>query len=191
MGRTANLIRTLGVTLVLASCAAPAPAPVSMRDPNADFSKYQTYGWTRPTTVDGQDAPLQLLDRNIRAAIANELGRRGYVEAAENPDLRIAYETASADKIESNPVRVGVGVGSWGGNVGGSIGVGSPSARNYREGSLVIHAIDRAQNAEVWQGRISGRMTQGSVEAAAVQSAVSAAMRDFPTRVPAASPATN
>jgi hypothetical protein len=191
MGRTANSILGLAATLVLASCASPPPAPVSMRDPSADFTKYHSFGWAPATAPDNRDAPLQLLDKNIRAAIANELKRRGYVEAIANPDINIAYETASADKIESNPVRVGVGVGSWGGNVGGSIGVGSPSVRNFREGTLVIHAIDRAQNAEVWQGRISGRMTQGSVEAAAVQSAVSAAMRDFPSRVQAVSPPKN
>jgi len=46
----------------------------------------------------------------------------------------------------------------------------------------VIHAIDVARNAEVWQGRISGRVGKGSLEAPAVTAAVQAAMRDFPTR---------
>ena len=176
------------VAFLLAACASPPPQPESMRDPAVDFSKFHTFGWSDAAAVDGNNPPVQLLDKNIRAAIANELMRRGYVEATENPDLRIAYQTASADKIENNPVRVGVGVGSWGGNVGGSIGVGSPSVRNYREGSLVIHAIDRTQNAEVWQGRIAGKISQGSVEAAAVQRAVSAAMRDFPSRSSAPAP---
>ena len=75
-------------------------------------------------------------------------------------------------KIESNPVRVGVGMGSWGGNFGGSVNVSSPSVRNYQEGTLVIHAIDVARNAEVWQGRISGRIGKGSLEPAAVTAAV-------------------
>jgi hypothetical protein len=79
-------------------------------------------------------------------------------------------------------VRVGIGIGSWGGNMGGSVNVGSPSVRNFTEGTLVVHAIDTARNAEVWQGRISSRITQGSTEAAAVASAVQAAMRDFPVR---------
>jgi hypothetical protein len=60
--------------------------------------------------------------------------------------------------------------------------VGSPSLRNYQEGTLVIHAIDNARNAEVWQGRISGKVTKGSTEAAAVTTAVQAAMKDFPAR---------
>jgi len=108
--------------------------------------------------------------------------RRGYRESDQDPDLRLAYETASAEKVESKPVRVGIGVGSWGANVGGSVSVGSPSLRNYREGTLVIHAIDTERNAEVWQGRVSSRLTSGSLDEGAVSSAVDAAMRDFPTR---------
>jgi hypothetical protein len=132
--------------------------------------------------VDGTDQPLLMLDQNIRRAIAAEMKRRGYTESATDPALRITYETASKDVVETNPVRVGVGMGSWGGNVGGSVNVGSPSVRNYREGTLVIHAIDNARNTEVWQGRVSSRISSGSTEAAAITSAVQAAMRDFPAR---------
>ena len=153
-----------------------------MRDPGADFAAYRSFGWAPAPGVDAADAPLTLLDRNIRAAIVAEMKRRGYVESQESPDLRIAWDTASAEKVESNPVRVGIGVGSWGGSFGGSVNVGSPSVRSYREGTLVIHAIDAARNAEVWQGRVSGRMSKGSVEPAAVNTAVATAMRDFPAR---------
>jgi hypothetical protein len=166
-----------------AGCASPPPQPDSMRDPQADFAAYRTFAWMNGS--DGTaDAPLALLDSNIRAAIEAELARRGYATApaGTTPDLRIAYETASADKIENNPVRVGVGVGSWGGNFGGSINVGSPSVRNYREGTLVIHAVDAARNAEVWQGRVSRKITKGSLDPAMVQQAVATAMQDFPTR---------
>ncbi len=153
-----------------------------MRDPAADFSAFRSYGWAPAPGLDTADAPLMLLDRNVRAAIAAEMKRRGYVESQESPDLRISWETASAEKVESNPVRVGIGVGSWGGNFGGSVNVGSPGVRNYREGTLVIHAIDAGRNAEVWQGRVSGRISKGSIEPEAVNVAVATAMRDFPAR---------
>jgi hypothetical protein len=168
--------------LLVASCASSPPAPESMRDPDANFAAYQTYGFPPAPGAGEADAPLLLLDRNIRSAIAAEMQRRGYRESTENPDLRIAYETASAEKVESSPVRVGIGVGSWGGSGGGSIGVGSSSVRNYREGTLVIHAIEAARNAEVWQGRISTRISKGGVDEAAVSTAVAAAMKDFPAR---------
>src|SRR5687767_1614711 len=101
--------------LLLAACATTtAPQPESMRDPQVDFGAFATFGWQRAPQVDGQDAPVALLDQNIRAAIASELTKRGYVEAASDPDLTIAYETASADKVANHPVRVGIGVGSYG-----------------------------------------------------------------------------
>jgi hypothetical protein len=172
--------------LLLGGCATSSPPqPDSMRDPQANFAAYQTFGWHVPSgTPTGGEEPVRLMDSNIRTAIVAEMRKRGYVEAPVDtaPDLRIAYETASAEKIENNPVRVGIGVGGWGGNVGGSVNVGSPSIRNYKEGSLVIHAVDVARNAEVWQGRVSGKITKGSLEPTAIAQAVALAMMDFPSR---------
>ena len=169
---------------LLTGCTTTQPQPESMRDPQADFAAYETFGWTTGASPDVTDAPLRLLDGNLRAAIAAELQRRGYTAAATGttPDLRITYETASEQKLENNPVRVGIGVGSWGGNVGGSVNVGSPSVRNYQEGTLVVHAIDTARNAEVWQGRVSKKITKGSTEPAAVAQAVAVVMKDFPRK---------
>lgn len=168
--------------LLLGACASAPPQPESIRDPNANWSGYASFSWGPGPAADGNEQPLSMFDQNIRRAIAAEMQRRGYVESATNPDLRITYQTASKDVVESNPVRIGVGLGSWGGNFGGSINVGSPSLRNYREGTLLIHAIDTARNAEVWQGRISNRLAKGSTESELVASSVSAAMRDFPAR---------
>ena len=185
----ARLIRTLVVAAAVAGfvagCTAPPPPkPDTMRDPSVNFSNFKTFGWTAGDTIDAGNAPLKLLDANIRAAVVDVMQRKGYVEApaGTTPDLRIAYETAKAEKLENNPVRVGIGVGSWGGNMGGSVSMGSPSVRNFTEGTLVVHAIDTARNAEVWQGRVSGKMTKGSVEAAAIHQAVERAMADFPVR---------
>jgi hypothetical protein len=167
-------------------CASQAPQPSSMRDPQADFSAYKTFGWdeTARTDASGQTQPLSLLDSNIRSAITAELKCKGYEEAAAGtaPDLLVAFETTKAEKIKSNPVRIGVGVGSWGGNTGGGVSVGSPSARNVTEGTLVIHAIDSTRKAEVWQGSVSRNLSKGNVEPAVVHSAVADAFRDFPAR---------
>lgn len=172
------------VTGLVAGCASPPAKPETMRDPGTNFSNFKTFGWAAGGPTDATDAPVRLLDTNIRAAISDVMQRKGYVEApaGTSPDLRIAYETKSAEKIENNPVRVGIGVGSWGGNVGGSVNMGSPSLRNFTEGTLVVHAIDSARNAEVWQGRVSGKLTKGSLEPAAINQAVATAMADFPVR---------
>src|SRR5687768_16148770 len=107
------LVAGAGFAVGLASlggCATSPPQPASVRDPQANFAAYTTFGW------DSGGVDAAVLDANIRAAIKAELVRRGYVEApaGTTPDLRMVYETASADKIENSPVRIGVGVGSWG-----------------------------------------------------------------------------
>jgi hypothetical protein len=167
---------------VLAGCATSTPQPRSRRSPDADFSAYRTFALPETPGIGDNDRPLQLLDRDIRAAIAGQMRLKGYVESSDQPDLMMSYETANANRVANNPVRVGIGVGSWGGNFGGSINVGSPSVRNYKEGTLVIHAVDTARNAEVWVGTLSERLNSGSLESTAVASAVAEVMKDFPAR---------
>ncbi len=176
----------LGAATFVGGCASQTPQPESMRDPQADFKAYKTFGWdeTARTDASGEPQPLTLLDSNIRAAITTELKRKGYEEAAAGttPDLLVAFETAKAETIKSNPVRIGVGVGSWGGSGGGGVGVGSSGVKNVKEGTLVVHAIDRARKAEVWQGSVTREIDKGNVEPAVVQSAVADVFRDFPAR---------
>lgn len=184
---TARPLRIAALAAMLAllavGCASAPPEPESMRAADVDFSAFRTFGWAPSQGAGGSEQPLQLLDQNLRKSIAEELGRRGYVPAGDaTPELLIAYRTASKEQVESSPVRIGIGVGSWGGSGGASVGASSSSLRNYREGTLVIHAVDAARNLEVWQGRISGKLTDGSLEPAAIQRAVAAAMRDFPSR---------
>jgi hypothetical protein len=176
--RTSCLVILAG--LLAGACASAPPEPASVRDPEANWAGFATYGWT-PAPA-GTDQPLSMLDQGIRRAIAAEMQRRGYTESATDPDLQIAYQVAAQDKVESSPVRIGVGIGSWGGSSGGSVGVGSSGTRSYREGTLVIHAVDTERNAEVWQGSIAGRLDKDRTDTALVTSAVQAAMRDFPAR---------
>ena len=176
----------LGSVVLAAGCASQAPQPTSMRDPEANFSGYKTFGWDDSTRTDasGQKQPLPLVETNIRSAIAAELTGKGYEPAAEGttPDLLIAYEASRAETVKNNPFRVGVGVGSWGGSGGGSVGVSSSGVKNVSEGRLVIHAVDLARKAEVWQGQVQRELGKGGAELAVVQSAVAEVFQDFPAR---------
>ncbi len=174
----------LGAAILLSGCASQAPQPTSMRDPQADFSAYRTFALKDDTTGESAAESVSIVEGYIRTAIKSELTRKGYVEAAAGaePDLRVEYEAASAEKIKNNPFRIGIGVGGYGSHSGGSVGVGSPSVKNIREGTLVVHVIDPARKAEVWQGRASRELGKGNIEPATVQGAVSELLRDFPER---------
>ena len=174
----------LGAAVLISGCASTPAEPQQMRDPQADFSAFKTFALNADTNDGKSDQPVSLVDGYIRTAITTELTRKGYVEAATGttPDLRIEYEAVSAEKIKNNPFRVGIGVGSYGSSGGGSVGVGSPSVKNVKEGTLVIHAIDPARNAEVWRGSASRELGKGNVEPAVVQSVVADMLSDFPAR---------
>ena len=105
----------------------------------------------------------------------------------------MSYEAARAEKVKNNPFRIGVGVGSYGGNGGGGVGVSSSGVKNVSEGTLVIHAIDPARKAEVWQGprvagagqgqrRARGHPEYGRRRAAGIAGAQQPAVTDFSRR---------
>lgn len=185
--RPRGLIVVLGFMLavVTAGCASTAAPPHAMRDPQADFNAFKTFSWDKGPQGQADDQPISILDRNIRAAITQELSQKGYAEASggTSSDLVLQYETAAAEKLKSNPVRIGIGMGGVGGNGAAGVGVSSPSAKNVREGTLVLRAIDPARNAEVWNGRVSRELGKGGPpDPALIQSAVSDLLKEFPAQ---------
>jgi hypothetical protein len=171
------------IILLLAGCKS-APPVQSMKDPQANFSDFSTFAWAGPGAQAGGQ-PSSILDNDIRAAITNELQRKGYAEAVAgaNADLVLQFETAAADTTRSNPVRIGVGMGSMGARGGASVGVSSPSSTNVREGTLILRAIDPTRNAEVWNGSVSRQLGRGGPpDAGLIKSAVGDLLQEFPTR---------
>lgn len=166
---------------LLGGCASPPPPVHSMQDAAADFNAYKTFAWRE---AEGNSPPVSILDGHIRAAIAGELQRKGYAEAAAgaNPDLRLEYETAAAEAIKSKPFRIGVGAGGYGNSGGAGVGVSSASAENVREGTLVLRVIDPARNAEVWNGRVSRELSRtGPPDPELIRTAVGELLRGFPS----------
>jgi hypothetical protein len=175
---------SLFAALILAACASTSSPVQSMKDPKANFREFETFAWQGHGAQSGAQ-PVSILDNDIRAAITNELQQMGYAEATAgaSPDLVLHFETAAADTTRSNPVRVGVGVGSMGARGGASVGVSSPSSTNVREGTLILRAVDPTRNAEVWNGRVSRQLGRGGPpDKALIQSAVSDLLEEFPAR---------
>jgi hypothetical protein len=172
--------------VILSGGCTSTPQPVhSTRDPQTNFDALATFGWDNGPETQGGPPPISILDSNIRAAITSELQRKGYAEAVAgtSPQLVLQYETAAAEKIKANPFRIGIGMGGYGNSGAASVGVSTPSAKNVREGTLVLRAIDPARNAEVWNGRVSRKLGKGGApDQALIQSAVGELLREFPAR---------
>ncbi len=182
-----SLAKAAGILLALtlaAGCASAPARPQTMRDTSADFASYTSFGLAAAPAGKEPAQAATIVDGYIRTALANEMKAKGYVEAPEGstPDLVVEYAAASAEKLKNNPFRIGVGVGSYGGNVGGGVGVGSPSVKNVKEGSLAVYVIDPERKAEVWRGSIARELGKGGVEPGLVQAAVTELFSDFPAR---------
>jgi Domain of unknown function (DUF4136) len=178
-------LRLLLAASILAGGCASTPPVYSQRDPQANFTTFTTFAWDKGAETQASQEPVSILDSNIRAAITSELQRKGYAEAAAGAtaDLVLRYETAAAEKLKSNPIRIGIGMGGAGSNGAAGVGVSSPSAKNVREGTLVLRVIEPARNAEVWNGRVSRELGKGGPpDPALIQSAVAELLRDFPAR---------
>jgi hypothetical protein len=170
-------------TIALAGCTSNPTQPHTMRDPQANFAAFKTFGWDVTQSAQGQGQPISIVDSNIRAAITSELKRKGYEEPAAGafPDILLQYETGKAEMVKSNPFRIGVGVGSYGNSGGVGVGTSSAATRNVTEGMLVLRVIDPARKAEVWNGRVSRELGKGGTpDPALIQSAVSDLLSEFP-----------
>lgn len=177
-------------SLVLASlflfvgCASTSEQSGAIVDPQANFNDYKTFGWYDDPVRDVASEPLTLVETAIRDAIATEMQRKGYIEAASSSpaDLLISYRAASTEKVKESPFRIGIGVGSYGSSGGASIGTSTSGARNVTEGSLTIHAIDPVRNAEVWQSDVTRELGKGKVNPTAIKSLVADVFTEFPAR---------
>jgi len=171
------------LTTVLGACATNTPTHV-MRDPQAQFESFKTFAWdSGQETSQVAGEPLSIVNSQIRGAISGELQQKGYAEAiaGAKPDLLLRYETAAAEKIKSNPFRIGIGMGGYGSNGAAGVGVSSSDVKNVKEGMLVLRVIDPARNAEVWNGRVSRELGKDGVpDPELIKSAVGELLKDFP-----------
>jgi hypothetical protein len=170
--------------VAISGCTSAPPQPHTMRDPQANFSAYRTFGWAAEQSSQATGQPVSIVDGTIRAAITDELKRKGYEEAAAGtkPDLVLSYETGKAEKLKSSPFRIGVGVGGVGSSGGAGVGASTSGVKNVIEGALILRAVDPTRNAEVWNGSVSRELGKGNVDPGLVNSAVADLLHDFPAR---------
>lgn len=175
------------VSVTLTGCASDsANKPVWVSASDVDFSTLETFAWDGPADV----APVTILDNQIRESLRTQLTARGFKETSEDPDFLISHETIEHDALKKgNPVRIGVGVGSWGGNVGGSVGTSvdvGEKDQMVQQLKLEVHAVDPDQDREIWAG--TSAPLPERPDAAAINRAIVDLMAGFPAKAANPSP---
>lgn len=187
-----RIVGSACVVLFGLACASGGWKSESTTAPDVDLAGYASFGWLPPAAgaaaEGGGEAPLSIAEANLRRAIRIELAEKGYREVEHDPDFRIGLETATHLKEKVRPpARIGVGVGTWGGHVGGgvdaSVPVGGGDVKTTGETQITIRAVDPRSNREVWVGTTTGEVREG-LEASVVEKAVADVLDGFPDRRP-------
>jgi Domain of unknown function (DUF4136) len=114
--------------------------------PGTDFSKYRTFKLVE--SPNGKH-PNQILDGQIKQAIATELSAKGLTQTDdENADLFVTYQIAVDQEKQWNAWGTGGGWG-WGG------GMATVTSSNINIGTLVVDMYDVAAKKQVWRGDAS------------------------------------
>ena len=170
--------------LALAGCAT-GPKITSEADPEADFGSYRTFGFYAPLALEKEGYATPTTDR-IKAAARAQLESRGYVYAAEQPDLWVNLNAYMQEKtsVTSIPTvdynyyysyraRSYFAVPYW---------RDQTEVRNYTEGTLNVDLVDRRKNRLVWEGIAVGRIAKLKPEERAAR--IDATMAEIFARYP-------
>lgn len=170
--------------LAIAGCAT-GPKITSEADPEADFGSYRTFGFYAPLVLEKEGYATPTTDR-IKAAARAQLESRGYVYAAEQPDLWVNLNAYMQEKtsVTSIPTvdynyyysyraRSYFAVPYW---------RDQTEVRNYTEGTLNVDLVDRRKNRLVWEGIAVGRIAKLKPEERAAR--IDATMAEIFARYP-------
>lgn len=118
-------------------------------DRTQNFSQIKTYNYYNDNILQG----INRIDSSyLFTAINRTLQSKG-LTLSENPDIYIAVNAALTDKIQTTPIRIGLGGGSGIFGIGTSIGV--PINTKYKYCTIQID-IDQTENKNlIWTGNTS------------------------------------
>jgi hypothetical protein len=146
------------VALLLAGASASFAQDVRYNfDKQANFSGFKTYRWV---PIKGAQAPNELVDGQIKAAIDSELHTKGLSRVeTDNADLYIGYQVAVNQEKEYTTFNTGWGYGpGWGGAGwygGGGTTMTTGTTSTIYIGQLAVDMYSSSGKALVWRGNAS------------------------------------
>jgi hypothetical protein len=189
------LLLIFAAAALLAGCAA-GPSVRAVSDPQADFASYRSFGFVDPLGTD-RNGYRSIVSETLKTATRRQLEARGFTYAAQNPALLVNFNARLDDKMRvSTAPAMGPGMAGFGGARGyygyrGGLYAPFPVYRDqtsisqYKEGTLNIDVADAAAKRLVWEGVVSGAVTQKTMDnmASTIDTAVAAAFERFPVAV--------
>jgi len=124
---------------------------------SVDFAHMKTYAWETDVQPETGNIRLddKLDDRRIRSAVEQSLDTKGYTRTDRaSADFLVEYKQSIQQKIQSDNVQTGFGIGI--GSIGryGGIGISSGTeVQSYDEWLLLIDVLDPKNGDLLWRGK--------------------------------------
>ena len=180
---------SISVALFATGCAGTAHVE---KDKTADLSSYKTYGWLEHTESkkEKNNHRNDILDKNIRNAVDEQLQKKGYVQSSANPDLLISSDllVEKNQKERSNAVYTDPYTRTYyNARTGRYSNFYFPSQfagyDNYsttvKEGTVTVTLIDARTDKAVWQGWATRELDRGAVTSKDIDKNVSSIFKKF------------
>ena len=118
-------------------------------DRGANFASYKTYQWV---DIPGGAVPDQLIDRDIKRAVDEQLAQKGLTRVEKGADLYVGYQTAIHQEKSVNLWGTGE---RFGGPWGRGTGTVQGETSTISVGTLVVDLYDPAKKQLIWRGDAS------------------------------------
>ena len=138
------------ITLTALACLGVAALAQDVQfdyDRSANFNAYKTYQWVDYKRVDVGD---QLLDRDIKRAVDEQLAGKGLQRVGSGGDLVVGYQASISQEKEFDSLGSGWGPGWWGGRE--NWGNTRVTSSTIDIGNLIIGIFDPSTKQLVWRG---------------------------------------
>jgi hypothetical protein len=164
--------------LVLAGCASAGPEVRVEIDKDASFERYRTFAFQTPLGTG--EGPVT---RYLQAATRRELEARGLRYEEASPDLRVNFNGRLSERHGAPLAGPPGGYYSYRqGNYAAWSGYPALEAAPYTVGTLNIDLVDAARRQLVWEGIVTGVVTDKMLTELqqAIDRAVAAAFAQYP-----------
>ncbi len=169
-----RLVRVVPILLALSGVGLAQSVKYNF-EPSFDFAKLKTYKWAE-TNSDAH--PDELMDRQIKAAIDSELGRKGLVRSGDGTtDGVVAYHI----RVDQEKQIDAYAMPGW--RMGGGMGTMSTSTINI--GTLVLDVYDLASRQLVWKGYAQKTLNPSKdpeKNRGNLQKAIAKLLKDYPPK---------
>jgi hypothetical protein len=169
------------IGLLIGGCAS-APRVAVMRDPDADFSRYASFGFHRPLGTDRESGTGTLLSQTLMKTTRMKLEALGYRFSQEGADLIVNFFVETREVVQGRRgPSYSIGYGAYHRHYGVWTDY-ETDIRQYTESTLHVDVVDAERDQLIWEGVSTERLQEHDLvfETENVESSLARIFADFP-----------